>query len=223
MSTNIITRIALTDSNNNSTELTFGFSNNPVPSFIEASDRNNEKDFYAAIASIDPNDATKQLSNVIYSRKGLNSSDDLSSTVASGNGTGPYKIGLVIKPALNSYTSIIGNVAFSVMKTIITEKDLSSSYYELKLMMRIGNSGREQVIIDFLDSTSSETTIYISEFINKNYFIWAIPYNQIRQDQDDLEGAIGPGTFNNYKTQTTTIIRDSYNKYNKTISKNYIK
>ena len=206
MSADIITRIVLTDSSNNSSELTFGFSNNSTPVVIEASDRINELDFYAAIASIDLNDASRQLSNVIYSRLEFNN-----------------RIGLVIKPALNSYTTIIGNISFSPIKVFITEKDLISSYYELKLMMRISDSGREQVIIDFLDPTSSEITIYVSEFINKNYFIWAIPYHQIRQDQDDLEGAIGPGNFNNYKTQTTMIIRESYNKYNKTITKNYIK
>ena len=214
MSTDIRTRVTLTDSNNNFTELTFGFSNTLVATTIEASDRINDFGFYGAIASIDPNDASKQLSSVIYSRIG--SSD----SAGSGNGSGPYKIGLVIKPALNSYNTIVGNIGFSPIKVIITEKDLSSSYYELKLMM---NTGREQVVIDFLDPTSSDTTIYVSEFINKNYFIWAIPYNEIRQDQDDLEGAIGPGIFNNYKTQTTMIIRDSYNKYHKTISKNYIK
>lgn len=219
MSTSTSTRITLTDSINNFTELTFGFSDNLSSSIIEASDRSNELEFYAAMASIDSNDASKQLSSVIYSRIGLG----LNASDVSSSGSGAYRIGLVIKPALNSYTTIIGNIGFSAIKTIITEKDLNSFYYELKLMMRIGDSGREQMIIDFLDSTSSETTIYVSEFINKNYYIWAIPYYQVRQDQDDLEGAVGPGVFNNYKTQTTMIIKDSYNKYNKTISKNYIK
>ena len=204
----ITTNIVISDSTNSSISLNFGFTNDPTNDLTSATNRETEASFYAAFASIDATNPTNHLSKLIYSRYSNN------------NQTGSYDIGLVIKPAINSYTNLIGGVPFAMLTATITEKDLKNTYSELKLMLR---SNKEHTIIDFLNFENGNNSFFISEFINKNYFIRAIPFDQIRNDQDDLEGAIGPGTFINYKTETTTIIRDSYNKTHKTIRRNYIK